>query len=53
MRYLRPVDGGTLVAEGRVVKAGRRVAFLEVDVTDEAGEIVARGGGTFVIQMRE
>jgi acyl-CoA thioesterase len=53
IRYLRAVEGGTLAAAARVVKAGRRIAFLEVDVTDEQGEIVARGGATFVIQMRE
>jgi len=49
LRYVRAVSGGRLLADGRVVKAGRRVVFVEVEVTD-AGEAVARGGGTFVIQ---
>jgi acyl-CoA thioesterase len=53
LRYLRAVDGGALTAEARVVKAGHRVAFMEVDVSDDGGELVARGAATFVIQMRE
>jgi acyl-CoA thioesterase len=53
IRYLRAMQSGTLMAEARVVKAGRRLAFLEVDVSDDQAEIVARGGATFVIQMRE
>jgi uncharacterized protein (TIGR00369 family) len=53
LRYLRAVEGGRITAEARVVKAGRRVAFMEVDVADSGGELVARGGATFVIQMRE
>jgi uncharacterized protein (TIGR00369 family) len=48
---LRPVTGGTLLAEGRVVKSGRRVSFAEVDITDEAsGKTVARATGVFVIE---
>ncbi len=51
IQFLRPVTGGVLLAEGRVVKAGRRVSFAEVDITDEAsGKTVARATGVFVIQ---
>jgi len=53
LRYLGAVEGGCIVAEGRVMKAGRRLAVVEVDVRREDGELVARGGATFVIQMRE
>ena len=53
IRYFRAVAGGTLTAEGRVVKAGRRIVFTEVDVTDAKGEAVARGGGSFLIQRRD
>jgi acyl-CoA thioesterase len=53
MRYLRAIEGGAIVAEARIVKSGRRVAFVEVDVTDARGELVARGAATFVIQMKE
>ena len=53
MRYLRAIEGGAIVAQARIVKSGRRVAFVEVDVTDARGELVARGAATFVIQMKE
>lgn len=36
---------GTLLAEGRVVRAGRSVVFGEAEIRNEAGEIVARATG--------
>jgi uncharacterized protein (TIGR00369 family) len=53
LRYLRAFERGALLADARVVKAGRRIAFVEVDISEADGELVARGGATFVIQMRE
>jgi uncharacterized protein (TIGR00369 family) len=54
LHYLRPVSGGSLLAEGRVVQSGRRVSFAEVELRDEAtGKPVARGSGVFVIEVRE
>jgi len=53
LHYLRPVTGGSLLAEGRVVQSGRRVSFAEVELRDEAtGKPVARGSGVFVIEPR-
>lgn len=41
--YLRPTANVTeLTAVGREVKVGGHVAFLEVDLTDETGVLVAR-----------
>ena len=54
LHYLRPVRGGAVLAEGRVVQSGRRLSFAEVAMRDEAsGRLVARGSGVFVIQHRE
>jgi uncharacterized protein (TIGR00369 family) len=51
LHYLRPVTGGAVLAEGRVVKSGRRLSFGEVEMRDEASRrVVARGSGTFVIE---
>ncbi len=51
LHYLRPVRGGSLLAEGRVVQSGRRLSFAEVELRDEAsGRPVARGSGVFVIE---
>jgi uncharacterized protein (TIGR00369 family) len=53
LHYLRPVSGGVIVAEGRVVQSGRRLSFAEVEMRDEAtGKLVARGSGTFVIERK-
>lgn len=39
LHYLRGVRGGEVTATGRVLHAGRRVAVMEVSITDEAGEL--------------
>ena len=53
LHYLRPVSGGALVAEGRVVRSGRRVSFAEVEIRDEANDkLAAKGNGIFVIDQR-
>lgn len=50
--YLAPAAGTELVAEARVVKAGRTAIFVEVDVTDDSNRLVAKGMATFVIGQR-
>lgn len=51
LHYLRPVAGGSLLADGRVVQSGRRLSFAEVEIRDEAtGKAVARGSGVFVVE---
>jgi uncharacterized protein (TIGR00369 family) len=46
INFLRAVRRGRLTAEARVVKAGSAVGFVECDVTDEAGRLVARASST-------
>jgi uncharacterized protein (TIGR00369 family) len=41
--------GGDLVAEGRILRRGRTVAFGETTVRDEAGRVVAVGRATYMI----
>ena len=54
LQYLRPVTGGTLLADGRVVQSGRRLSFGEVEIRDEAsGRVHARATGVFVAEARE
>ena len=45
--YLEPGQRGRLRAEARVRKRGKRIMIAEVDVTDEAGDAIAHGIGTF------
>ena len=40
-------EGGRLIAEGRVRKTGRRLFFASAEVTDEHGNLLAFGDGTF------
>jgi uncharacterized protein (TIGR00369 family) len=43
LNYLKAVMPGTLVAEGRCIRAGRSISYTEAYVRDAAGEIVAHG----------
>ncbi len=44
--FLRPATPGTIIAEGRVVHAGRSVAFLDGKLMSEDGELIATGSAT-------
>src|SRR4051812_43422886 len=44
--FLRPARAGRLVGEGRVVHAGKSVAFLEGTLTDEDDQVIARATAT-------
>ena len=41
--YLRQAHGKQIFAEGRVIKRGRQLASVEVDISDEEGRLCARG----------
>jgi uncharacterized protein (TIGR00369 family) len=45
--YLRPSTGEDLVATARLLKAGRTVARVDIDVTDAQGRLIAVGRGSF------
>ncbi|HSQ93978.1 MAG TPA: PaaI family thioesterase [Methanoregula sp.] len=49
--FIKGVRGGTIRAEARVVKKGRRVAFMEAEVWTEDGEktLLSRTSASFVI----
>jgi uncharacterized protein (TIGR00369 family) len=46
INFLRPVRRARLTAEARVVKAGRSVGYVECDVKDGQGRLVARASCT-------
>ena len=41
--YLRQSHGTHIYAAGRVIKRGRQLAMIEVDITDTDGKLCARG----------
>ena len=55
INYLRPLtrETGTVRAEGRVVQAGRRLAYAEAHLTDANGKVVCHGTGSCLIVPRE
>jgi uncharacterized protein (TIGR00369 family) len=48
--YLRPAVGDFLTGTGRVRRAGRTAAVIDVEVCDEQGRLVALGRGTYSSQ---
>ena len=50
MHFLERVDQGTVRATGTAIRVGGRMAYGEGDVRDEAGRLLARASGTFIVQ---
>lgn len=48
--YLKPASGTEVIAEGWLVHAGRKIAFLEGRLFDEAGDVCARASATALIR---
>src|SRR3954464_13220224 len=46
VNFLRAVRKGKLTAEARVVKAGGTLAYIECDISDADGRLVARAAST-------
>jgi uncharacterized protein (TIGR00369 family) len=52
INFLRAVRTGKLTGEARVVKAGSTLGYVECDVKDQAGKLVARASST-CMKLRE
>ena len=50
--FLQRVGPGRVVAEGRVRRMGRRVAFLEAGLTDASGALLATASSTAMLTGR-
>jgi uncharacterized protein (TIGR00369 family) len=48
LHYLRPVTGGKLTAHARVLRGGRRVATVSVEVFNESGALVLTALTTYL-----
>src|SRR5262249_26195671 len=46
INFLRPVRQGNLTAETRGVRAGANLGYVECDVSDQGGRLVARAAST-------
>ncbi len=48
LHFTKPARGGTVIAEGRWISGKRRVFVAEAHLTDEDGDEIGRGTGTFM-----
>jgi len=46
INFFRPVRQGRLTAEARVIKSGSTLGYVECDVKDDAGKLVAKAAST-------
>jgi uncharacterized protein (TIGR00369 family) len=52
--FLRPaIVGSTLTCTAVVIGGGRRAVFVEAEVLDEAGRLVAKASSTYLLAPRE
>jgi uncharacterized protein (TIGR00369 family) len=49
INFLRPVRIGKLRAEGRVIQRGRTVGYVECEITDENGKLIAKSNSTCLV----
>ena len=47
--YLRPGRGKYFIATARIVRKGSRIAVVHMELHNDAGELIATGGGAYVI----
>ena len=47
--FIAGASGGAILAEGRILKHGRTVAFGEARITDDSGKLLAVGRATYII----
>jgi len=48
LNYLRPVGEGSLIAEGRCLRAGRTISYAEAYVESGDGRLIAHGSSTLM-----
>ncbi|MFC1668838.1 PaaI family thioesterase [Spirochaetota bacterium] len=49
MRLLEPAEKVDLIAKGRILKRGKKIAMARMDIRTKDNVIVSSGSGTFVI----
>jgi uncharacterized protein (TIGR00369 family) len=53
INYLKPIKGGELIAEAKIVHKGTQTAIGDVDVRDENDALVAKGLATYAIFKKD
>ena len=50
INFLKPFDGGEVVAEASILHCGRTTALGDVEIKDQDGTLIAKGSATFLRQ---
>lgn len=50
--YLRQAQGARIYATAQVIKRGRQLSSIEVDITDDDGQLCARGRALYAFRAR-
>jgi uncharacterized protein (TIGR00369 family) len=53
INFFRPVWNAQLRAEGSVVRRGKMIGYVECDITDEKGRLVAKAASTCLVLQGE
>ena len=48
LNYLKPVESGLLIAEGRTIRSGNSISYAETNVLNEKRELIAHGTSTLM-----
>lgn len=48
LNYLKPVESGLLIAEGRAIRSGNSISYAETTVLNEKRELIAHGTSTLM-----
>jgi uncharacterized protein (TIGR00369 family) len=49
IKFIKAAKTGTLIARPRVLRRGNRLGFVECEITDNNGILIAKASGTFAI----
>jgi uncharacterized protein (TIGR00369 family) len=49
IKFIKAAKTGTLIARPKVLRRGNRLGFVECEITDDNGILIAKASGTFAI----
>jgi uncharacterized protein (TIGR00369 family) len=52
INYLKPVSSGKLIAKSKIIKRGKRLGYVECEIVNEQGDLVAKASSTCIVQKR-
>jgi uncharacterized protein (TIGR00369 family) len=52
INYLKPVTTGKLIAKSKIIKRGKRLGYIECEIVNDQGKLVAKASSTCIIQKR-